>query len=46
MLNLFQYLERMIGAFFAVIVPAVHYIFYAEPQHKRMSFPSGLKSQN
>jgi hypothetical protein len=25
------------------LFPAVHYIFYAKPWHKRMSFPSGLK---
>jgi hypothetical protein len=25
-------------------ISVVHYIFYAKPWHKRMSFPSGLKS--
>ena len=25
------------------LIPAVRYIFYAEPRHKRMPLPSGLK---
>jgi hypothetical protein len=36
----------MIGAFFAIILPAVRYIFYSEPQNKRMPLPSGLKRKN
>ena len=29
--------------YFQELFPAVHYIFHAEPRHKRMPFPSGLE---
>jgi hypothetical protein len=28
--------------YFQELFPAVHYIFYGEPHHKRMPLPSGL----
>ena len=32
-------------SFFFGAIPAVHYIYRAEPRHNRMPFPSGLKTK-